>query len=274
MKLVFLLILLFLLPQKVYAASISFQNGKSTLNNDEEYAIDATITIQASENTPYYLRGVFSKQGSSNYCGYTWNGSSWYSGPYSTNEGWKNFLPIIIKNNTWSGQIKAKLDTEDSGCHESGNYTFKIERFTPSGSGTFDTQSEQVIAITVPSPTVTPTPSPKASPTSKPTPTNKPTSTPLPMKNTPTSLPLPSILPSQNSYAPSPSISISTISAMILGASISATPTVVLVKTDVQNKTDIPMASIIMVLVGVILILACGILGFKAWKKKGFKDEV
>ena len=123
------------------------------------------FSISAQSGTSYYFRAVFYKEGSSNYCGLTWNGSSFYSGPYTTNEGWKNFLKVTINDNSWEGEIKAKIDSEDSGCKESGGYLFKMERFTESGSGSFDPQDVLTFTFTLPSPTPLPTPTLKPTPT-------------------------------------------------------------------------------------------------------------
>jgi hypothetical protein len=140
----------------VFASTLTLQSDKtSLLSNIEELSVKTSIQIDVDDDKKYYLRGVFFKPDSTNYCGYTWNGASWFSGPYSTNEGWVQFFPITIKSSSWSGEIKAKIDPSDSGCRESGDYHFKIQRFTESGSASFDSQKELVVNVIIP--TVTPT---------------------------------------------------------------------------------------------------------------------
>lgn len=202
-------------PLPVSASSITFENAPSTLSSiDDEYSVTITMSVDAKNDTVYYLRGVFYKPGSSNYCGYTWNGSEYFAGPYSSNEGWKKFLKITIQNNTWNGNLKAKIDSSDSGCKTSGNYNFKIQRFTESGSSAFDTQTEQVVQITVPTPTDTPTSTPK--PTVTPSPSKSPSNTPTPPKPTST--------PKQPTSSPKPS---------------SSSNSSQITKTLVSNKTQI-----------------------------------
>lgn len=176
---------LFFLPS-VFAASISFSDGNPSkiTDSNQEYQVKVNLSIDASDGTNYYLRGVFFQTGSSNYCGFTWNGNSWFSGPYSTNEAWKNFLAVAISSSSASTIIKAKLDTSDNGCKNNGSYNFKIQRFTTGGSSSFDTQSEQSLTVDIPTPTPTLTPVPTSVPTSSPTntgvPAVTPTSKPLP----------------------------------------------------------------------------------------------
>lgn len=172
----FLLCLFFSPGSSVFASSINLSEPSTSSISDygQEYQVKVDLLINTSDGTPYYLRGVFYQSGSTNYCGYTWNGSSWFNGPYSSGDGWKNFLPVTISSSSASVYLKAKLDTDDSGCKNSGNYNFKVERFTTGGSGTFDPQNEQTINITLPTPTPTPVP------TSPPTSTTQPSNTPKP----------------------------------------------------------------------------------------------
>lgn len=153
-------------PMRSFAASLSFTESPLTNQTvDSELVFKISLTINTTDETSYYLRGVFYKSGTSNYCGFTWNGSSWYSGPYSSNEGWKNFQKVTIEDNKWEGEIKTKIDSSDSGCKESGEYKFKISRFTESGSSSFDTQDEKTFTFVIPTPSPTPSPSPSSAPT-------------------------------------------------------------------------------------------------------------
>lgn len=163
------------------AATIVLDAQKTTLSHEEELEIKVDLSLQASDQTVYYLRGVFYKPDTSNYCGFTWNGSDWFKGPYTKDELWKNFYQISILDNAWQGNLKIKIDPEDSGCKESGVYKVKIQRFRDSGSSGFDEQNEIEVSVSVPTPTQvptnTPTPTKKPTPTKTPKPTKKPTST-------------------------------------------------------------------------------------------------
>ncbi|MBU2632642.1 hypothetical protein KKG52_02895 [Patescibacteria group bacterium] len=68
-------------------ASITVEATKTQINAEEELTVNVSLSINASDNTIYYLRGVFYKLGTTRYCGHTWDGNEWFSGPYSSNEG-------------------------------------------------------------------------------------------------------------------------------------------------------------------------------------------
>lgn len=172
---IFLLLFLLFVPS-TYAATISHTTTKTSIGIDEDIELDVNLTIQAGDGNEYFLRGVFYKPGDNNYCGFTWNGSTWFSGPYSTQEQWKNFQKITITSNSWNGKVRLKIDPEDTGCKDSGEYKIKLQRFTLSGAGTFDDQNETSLSVTVP--TATPTPSPTQQNTPTPKVTRAPTQSP------------------------------------------------------------------------------------------------
>jgi hypothetical protein len=150
-------VLFFFFVKTGFAASVSSQ----TFTFIDEIPLFVKLSVSAIDGTSYYLRGVFSKEGSTNYCGLTWNDTTFYSGPYSKNEGWKNFLKVTIKDNGWQGEMKVKIDTDDSGCRDSGTYMMKVERFTESGSGSFDPQPTLALTFVLPTPTLLPTSTPR-----------------------------------------------------------------------------------------------------------------
>ncbi len=169
-------LLLFIFVPKAHAATISHNTTKTSIGIGEDIELDVNLEIQAGDGNEYFLRGVFYKPGDNNYCGFTWNGSTWFSGPYSTQEQWKNFQKITITNNSWNGKVKLKIDPEDTGCKDSGDYKVKIQRFTLSGTGAFDDQNETSLNVVVPTSTPAPTPTPTNTPTPKAT--KAPTATP------------------------------------------------------------------------------------------------
>lgn len=172
---------LFTLP--VYAkSSLELSNPSVSQLQDatQSYDVSVRLNMENSEGKIYYLRGVFHKAESSNYCGFTWNGSTWFKGPYTVNDGWKSFPSVTISSSSAVIQLSARIDPEDSGCKETGSYRFKIQRFTEGGSGTFDDQNEQEISVVIPTLTTVPTLTPKSqNPTSTRVPSSmKPTLTP------------------------------------------------------------------------------------------------
>lgn len=187
-------------PARVFAVSVTLGSAQSSIGVGDEYTVAAQLSASVTNGTTYYLRGAFFKPGTSSYCGYTWNGSSWYNGPYSTDNGWKQLFPATVNNSTWSGVLKAKFEPTDAACAQSGEYRFKIQRYTESGSASFDTQDELTVSVSVPTPTPTPTVTPTMTPTptltTTPTPTPTPSNTPTPTAiKTPTPTPKPKARP-------------------------------------------------------------------------------
>ncbi len=264
-RIFFLILLIFLLtPVKVYAASISLSTENKSLPYESEIEIKTLLSINSQDGTTYYLRGVFSKPSTTDYCGLTWNGKEYYSGPYSKDDKWKNFLPIVIQSSSWSGTLKVKIDPSDSGCKESGNYNFKIERFTNSGSGTFDSQQELNFNFTIP--TKTPTPIPTSKPTQIPkenfSPTQQAINNQLYSNNTQDDSPF----PEEDSQAAS--VSGTPNGELVLAAS--AAPQITENSKKISKNKNPNFSGVILLLLSFgILCLSCGILLFQKFRKKG-----
>src|SRR3990167_3152404 len=129
---------------------------------EQELTVPLELKIKSGDGTVYYLRGAFYKEGTSQYCGYTWNGSEWYNGPFTSNDGWKKLLAVTIASDSAKTEIKVKVDSNDSHCRETGDYLFKVMRYTQSGNSSSDDQVPLKIRLALPS----------ATPTSLPTATN------------------------------------------------------------------------------------------------------
>lgn len=289
-NLIFLLSFFLFLTPVAFAASINISTNVINLQSDNEYSASINFSINNSDNKTYYLRGVFYKQGTTNYCGFTWDNNSWFNGPYSSNMGWKNFLPITISNNLWVGQLKAKLDLSDSGCQSSGVYNFKIERFTDGGSSQFDDQNIQTVNVIIPTPTPTlvPTPLPTLTPISQ-TSNVSPTSnlvikstnsktTLVTIQNKPTitnsQAAITSVLPTENN----------TNKAVILGIDYFASNAATLSPTPILNGLKKPKIKIkdsqknylplLIIILGLLLIIGCVILFLQIRKKIQNKNEL
>ena len=279
MRIGFIFALLFIFSAKdLHAASISLSASSASINVGDELEVDASLSINAKDGSEYFLRGVFYRPGDNNYCGYTWNGNNYFSGPYSTNEGWKNFIKITVTNNVWTGKIKTKIDPEDSGCRNSGEYHFKIQRFTNSGGSTFDDQSEIMLQVNIPTPTPTPQPTPTPTPTQKPT--KVPTATPTPKNSK--QIVLRTTMSDEENVAYTKDIlgSKNVYSANDKKVKISITPTsiketqntdrdkVTPIVRDIDNTADEKGGSLFVYLGGVSMLTSCGILLFRAYKNR------
>ncbi len=191
----------------VFAAGFTLSSTQTSINAGDEFNVNVNFSISIANGTTYYLRGAF-YQTSGNYCGFTWNGSNWYNGPYTANNGWQQLLAVTINQSSWSGQLRAKIDSSDGNCQTSGNYYFKIQRYTSGGSSSFDDQNSLSLNVTIP----TPTPTPTSTPTPAPQPTNTPTPTPT---KSPTTTPVK--ISSSSSIVPS----VSSISSQLLSSNSS-----------------------------------------------------
>lgn len=174
----------------VFAAmSLTFTGLPPNINQDEEISVQVSLT-GAPLNTTYYLRAAFYVDGTTQYFGYTWNNSGWNNVP----SDYKNFLQINTgSSGEFNGALKTKVDLSSSYFKGTGEYQFKLGRYTEGGSGPSWTDSS---ATTITGPTPTPTPIPTAVPSLAPTntPTSSPSSTPTPSPK-PTSTPKPTAIP-------------------------------------------------------------------------------
>ncbi|HMS22514.1 MAG TPA: hypothetical protein PKA38_02000 [Candidatus Levybacteria bacterium] len=265
----FFVIVYIIYPSPVFASSLILSSQQTNLSSSDEFIVNAGFNISTSDGTSYYLRGVFFKEGTSNYCGYTWNGNSWYNGPYSGG-GFGQLLPITVYQGSWSGQLKAKIDSADAGCQSSGTYNFKIQRYTGGGSSSFDDQNNLTVAISLPTPT--PTPTPTLTPT--PTPTRTPTLVPT---STPTAIQLQKITPTQTKQS-SNTAQTKTVAtgikenskSSVLGSSVHKDNNSPVERTLIKGEsTDFMFPPVFYVIFGLsILVIACGILLFREWKKQ------
>ena len=180
------------------AMNLTFSDAPSTIDGETSFEVDVSLT-SAPANRTYYLRAVFYEEGKTQYFGYTFNHEdNWHK---SSSEHTK-FLKITTdETKSWSGKLKVKADISDSAFKGTGDYSFKIGRYTEGGSLSWHDNS---ITITI---NVQPTSTPTPTPTSTPTPT--PTSTPTPPASTstptPTSSPTPSTTPTPTTSTDYPS---------------------------------------------------------------------
>jgi hypothetical protein len=264
----FILAYFFAFPKSVLAVTVSITNYPSTIQADP---FTLTASVSGAATGTNYLRVDVYKEGTSNYFGETYNNSDWYSG----SDG-KQYLPITIQSGiVWTGTIQARIGNPSSSDYDGqGSYRVRVRRYTSSGgSGSEDANSSSV-PIVISFPTTTPTP-PPATATPKPTATDTPT--PTQKSHTPT--------PTQKlTSTPSPVASITKFPTVTQSASISASvgmrsrqqaPTPKLVASISQSAqvlgvSDNTMGNIFIIMGGIVLCIACGILTFR-YKKRAQK---
>lgn len=113
-------------------SSFTISNIPSQINSDEVFNVSVNLSLPNNPNTNFYLKGAFKKSDSSNYFGLTKVSGNWikngstYLSQYSI---------TTDSSGNWSGNLEVKPDTEDAGYIGTDDYTFKVSRYTSSGSG-------------------------------------------------------------------------------------------------------------------------------------------
>ncbi len=272
------LLLANLFSKSAFAATFTFSGVPSALNENDTFSASVNLAINGSSGNIYYIKGVFSHSDTlTSYLGYTKN----------NNGDWRNddeadktqyYKVTMDSNGEWNGSIEFKLDTQDSSFKGSGNYNFKLGRYTSSGTSPTWCTSEATpcdsatIAVVVPTSTPTPTLTPTPSPTNTPTPTKSPTPTPTTKPTaTPTSLPSPTKTPTPKPTSSTPSPT----QASILGISQSSSQSVLGdsdEKNREQTKVVVPGESkskaigIVFIFLGIIFLSLCGIVFFLSYR--------
>lgn len=180
-----LFLLLTVTLKQAQAVTVDVVSAPSSISNDE---FNVGINVNGASNGTNYLRVDIYKEGTSNYFGETFNGSSWYSGSTGT-----NYAPITIASSSASITVKAKMGNPSSNDYPgSGAYKLRVRRYTSSGSpGSSDQYGVVDLQINYTFATSTPTSTPTTTPTATPLKTN----TPTPKPKTPPPTPKPSATP-------------------------------------------------------------------------------
>ncbi|KKR34164.1 MAG: hypothetical protein UU37_C0001G0024 [Candidatus Gottesmanbacteria bacterium GW2011_GWA2_41_12] len=197
-----LLFLLFLFSSssQIVLSDFSFSDLPNQADDDDELKITASVSGR-NKNTIYYIRAAFAYNyptPSPAYLGYTRNNEGvWYNGK-PTIDHTKYFKIVTNDEGNWSGEIFVKVDKEDSDFKGSGDYLFKLGKYTETGNSPDWSDNTRTIiniksdptptltpipptATKIPSPTVTLKPAPSIKvPTVKPSVTIKPDPTSIP----------------------------------------------------------------------------------------------
>lgn len=128
-----------LTPQSTPQPTSSSQNSAflisevpSQINSDQSFSVSVNLILPNNPNTKFYLKGAFKKEGSSNYFGKTLVSDSWIKNGSS----YSSQFPLTTDSSgNWSGNLEIMPDSKDSGFTGSGDYIFKVGRYTSSGSG-------------------------------------------------------------------------------------------------------------------------------------------
>lgn len=290
-----LLLLFFVFKTSVFAAAFAFSGTPDSISDDQSFSVNINLSVSGSSGNNYYLRGDFSHVDTpTSYFGYTKNNlGEWYNAE-PTLDHTQLYKVIMQSDGTWVGSIEVKPDISNSKYKGTGNYNFKIRRYTSTGqSSTWAETVSQIAIVSSVAPTSYPTSSPTQAPTPTrtPTPTKTPTSTPTvkptatPKIPTPTKTPIPT--PSPIKSQPTAVLIASTVSestqealpTSILGESTESaennlspmnTPKITISPFAKETKVfenDTDNLSKILIGIGVIFLISCGILAFRGYMK-------
>lgn len=123
---------LFFCPPKVLAAFNIDSVSPTTITSPDE-VITLSVSATNLDNIQQYFQAAITKEGESDYFGFTNNGTDWKK--YESKPDYTTCYPFTPINKIWSGQIQAKIDTTDSGYDGPGNYTIKLIKYITSSSG-------------------------------------------------------------------------------------------------------------------------------------------
>lgn len=121
-------------PTPVSSASssdFSISGVPSQINSDQSFSVSINLSIPSKPDTEYFLTGAFKSVEGSRYFGLTKTDSGWVE--YSTSSS--NRYKLTTNNSgSWQGDLEVKPDPNDSNYKGSGDYIFKVGRYTSTGS--------------------------------------------------------------------------------------------------------------------------------------------
>ncbi len=171
------IVLLLFLPVPASAeGSVLLSSGDFILTGDHPVTVTASVSGFSPGET-IGIKGAFFADGSSNYFGYTQNGTDWIKNSA------KNELQRTVAVGTWDGTLSVRADTEDTGFTGDGTYAFRLRYYFGDGKSGWSGNSVRA-SVTAPSPTPTITVTPSPTPTVKPSRTPTPTPRPVPAADT------------------------------------------------------------------------------------------
>ena len=112
--------------------TFTISNIPSKIDSTQTFNASISLQLPDNPNSKFYLKGAFKKADSANYFGLTKVGSDWIKNNLTYSN---QFSVTTDSSGNWSGSLDSKPDSSDSGFTGSGDYIFKIARYTNGGSG-------------------------------------------------------------------------------------------------------------------------------------------
>lgn len=120
-------------PSNSSTSSFIVSNTPSQINSDQSFNVSVNLTLPNNRNSDYYLSGAFKKADGTRYFGLTKINSSWIK--YESSNYLNQYKITTDDGGNWTGTLEVKPDTSDTNYKGSGDYIFKVGRYTSSGSG-------------------------------------------------------------------------------------------------------------------------------------------
>lgn len=127
------------------ASSFSVSNVSTQINSDQSFNASVNLTLPNNKNSVYYLSGAFKKTDSTRYFGLTKINSNWVK--YESSNYLNQYKITTDDNGSWTGTLEVKPDISDTDYKGSGDYIFKVGRYTSTGSGPTWTNNETALKI-------------------------------------------------------------------------------------------------------------------------------
>ncbi len=119
-------------PSNPSTSLFTVSSTPSQINSDQSFKVLVNLSLSNNPNTTFYIKGAFKKSDSSNYFGFTKADNTWVKNNSSYSD---QYHISTDSSGNWSGNLEIQSDSEDSGFIGSGDYVFKVGRYTQSGSG-------------------------------------------------------------------------------------------------------------------------------------------
>lgn len=112
-------------------STFTISNVPSSIDSTQTFTASVNLELSSYPNTKFYLKGAFAKSGSTNYFGYTKVSGNWVKNGSTYSD---QYEITTDSNGKWSGNLEIQIDSLDSGYDGTGDYVFKVARYTTSNS--------------------------------------------------------------------------------------------------------------------------------------------
>ncbi len=120
------------IPSSKTSTIFEISNVPPEVQTDQSFKSLINLSLPDSPSKVFFLKGTFKKPEGSNYFGLTKVDSSWINNGNSYSNQYKI---TIDSTGNWSGELEVQPDILDSGYDNSGEYIFKVARYSESGTG-------------------------------------------------------------------------------------------------------------------------------------------